>query len=153
VHAEERNKNKKCMLKEGIFSLYFLFFSFLQHVLLVFIPSFSMHFLFLIRPSVYASCLYSFLQEGIKTRSTSWRKEYKQEAYTEGRIKNKKCMLKEGLYSFLQHVLLVFYPSFSLYFLLLFLPSACTSCLYRNTNKNYKLKEGIKTRSTCWRKE
>jgi hypothetical protein len=36
-------------------------------------------------------------------------------------------------YSFLQLVLLVFIPSFSLYFFFLFLPSAC-SC-------------------TCWRKE
>jgi hypothetical protein len=132
------------MLKEGIKTR--RFFSFLQHVLLVFIPSFSMHFLFLIRPSVYTSCFYSFLQlvvlvfypsfslyflllflpsacssclysflqhvllfcipsfilyflflsEGIKTRSTKWRKEYKQEVHAEGRNKSKKYKLKDG---------------------------------------------------------
>ena len=38
------------------------FYSFLQHVLLVFIPSFSMHFLFLFRVTAYASCFLSFLQ-------------------------------------------------------------------------------------------
>jgi hypothetical protein len=98
------------------------------------------------------------LKEGIKTRSTSWRKEYS-------------C-----LYSFLQLVLLVFIPSFSMYFLFLFLPSTCTSCFYsegiqkrstswrkeykqelqavgRNKNKKHTQKDGLKTRSTCWRKE
>jgi predicted Zn-ribbon and HTH transcriptional regulator len=140
------------------------------------------------------------LKEGIKTRTTSWRKEYKQEVHAEGRNKNKKYKLKEGIqtrsihrknvflvfnpsfcvyflfvflpsactscfYSFLQHVLLVFIPSFSMYFLLLFLPSACTSCFYsflqheqevqaegRNKNKKFTEKDGLKTRSTCWRK-
>jgi hypothetical protein len=50
VHAEGRNKNKKYMLKEGI------------KTSLVFIPSFSMYFLFLIRPSVCTSCFYFFFQ-------------------------------------------------------------------------------------------
>jgi hypothetical protein len=78
VHAEGRNKNKNYKLKEGIKSR--------TNALLVFIPSFSIHFLFYIRPSVYTSCFYSFLQlvllvfipsknyklkEGIKSRTTS----------------------------------------------------------------------------------
>jgi hypothetical protein len=123
------------MLKEGIktrsaflvfipsFSMYFLFlflpsactscfYSFLQHVLLVFIPSFSMYFLFLFLPSACTSCFYSVLRR----------------------------------------MLLVFFPSFSMHFLFLFLPSACTKEVHaegRNKNKKYMLKEGIKTRSAC----
>jgi hypothetical protein len=64
-------------------------------------------------------------------------------------------MLKEGLpsactscfYSFLQLVLLVFIPSFSMYFFFVFFPSTFTSCFYSFLkNKKYKLKEGIQTR-------
>jgi hypothetical protein len=69
--------------------------------------------------------------------------------------------------SFLQHALLVFIPSFSMYFFFVFLPSACSSCFYSflqhvllvcipsfsmyflNKNKKCMLKEGIKTRSAC----
>jgi hypothetical protein len=56
----------------------FVFYSFLQHALLVFIPSFSMHFLFL---SVLQHVLLVFK---------------KQEQQAEERNKNKKYMLKEG---------------------------------------------------------
>jgi sterol desaturase/sphingolipid hydroxylase (fatty acid hydroxylase superfamily) len=164
VHAEGRNKNKKCMLviRPSVYTS--CFYSFLQHVLLVFIPSFNM------------------LKEGIKTRSAYWRKEYKQEVQVEGRNKNKKYTQKDGLkklvvlvfFSFLQHVLLVFIPSFSMYFLFLIRPSVYTSYIYFFLqlvllvfipsfsmyffflflkNKKCMLKEGIKTRSACWRKE
>jgi hypothetical protein len=47
------------------------------------------------------------LKEGIKTRSACWRKEYRKEVHAYA-----SC----------------FYLSFSLYFLFLFLPSACSSC-------------------------
>jgi hypothetical protein len=86
-------------------------------------------------------------------------------------------MLKEGIKT-RQHLLLVFIPSFSMYFFSVFLPSACTSCFYSflqhvllvfipsfsmyflflflpsactslNTEKKYMLKDGIKTRSKC----
>jgi hypothetical protein len=79
-------------------------YSFLQHALLVFIPSFSMHFLFLIRPSVYASCLYSFLQLVLLVCIPSFILYFlflflpsKKEVHAEGSNKNKKYMLKEGI--------------------------------------------------------
>jgi hypothetical protein len=65
------------------------FYSFLQHALLVFIPSFSMYFLFLFLPSASTSCFYSVSKCG--------RKEYKKEVHAEGRNKNKKYKLKEGI--------------------------------------------------------
>jgi hypothetical protein len=51
-------------------------------------------------------------------------------------------------YSFLQHALLVFNPSFCICLLFVFLPSE-VHAEGRNKNKKYMLKEGIKTRSTC----
>jgi hypothetical protein len=93
VHAEGRNKNKKYMLKEGIKTRSTKCF-----VLLVFIPSFSMHFLFLIRPSVYTSCFYSFLHFVLLVCIPSFSMYFlKQEVHAEGRNKNKKYMLKEGI--------------------------------------------------------
>jgi uncharacterized membrane protein len=63
------------------------FYSFLQHALLVFIPSFSMHFLSLIRPSVYTSFLHSFLHLVLLV----------QEEHAEESNTKKKYMLKEGI--------------------------------------------------------
>jgi hypothetical protein len=68
------------MLKEGI------------KTRLVFIPSFSMYFLFLFLPSACTSCLYSFLQHVLLVFIPSF-----QEVHAEGRNKNKKCILKEGI--------------------------------------------------------
>jgi hypothetical protein len=93
VHAEERNKNKKCMLKEGIQKRS-------TYVLLVFIPSFSMYFLFLFLPSACTSCFYSFLQHALLVFNPSFGVYFlflKQEVHAGGRNKNKKCMLKEGI--------------------------------------------------------
>jgi hypothetical protein len=77
-------------MKEGIQTS---FFSFLQHVLLVFNPSFSMYFLFLIRPSVYTSYIYFFLQLVVLVFIPSFSMYF----LSEGRNKNKKYMLKEGI--------------------------------------------------------